>query len=271
MTYSLTLTFFAIALVGWATALLPAVASRPGVRDSIRWGAFFLNLLGLLAAAGHLGQLWWITGHPPFRTLQQSLVVFSATTTLAWLAALQSLPIAGLATAGFNVLILGYGLTKGDGNVHELPPALQSVWFIPHVVIYFLGYASLFFSFLTSLLYFRTQRRKSPGREGVDFARWTHKFILFGFCMLSVGLILGSFWAKVAWGDWWSWDAKENWALISWILYGAWLHMRRVEGVSPRATVILSLIGFVAVLFTYLGVNYLPAAQSALHTYASGG
>lgn len=270
MSYLLPLLLFSLATITWGASFLPLWAPRPRLLDSLRWAALFLNLLGLAAAVGYLAELWLETGHPPFRTLQQSLIVFSATTTIAWAVALRSLPVAGLAAAAFNALILGYGWTQGEGNIHELPPALQSAWFIPHVVIYFLGYASLFFSFITSLLYLGRGPQKA-GQRNLDFARWTHSFILFGFCMLSVGLILGAFWAKVAWGDWWSWDAKENWALISWILYGAWLHMRRVEGVSSRATVILALIGFVAVLFTYLGVNYLPAAQSALHTYATKG
>lgn len=271
MSYSYLLLLYLISAVVWGSTFLPAVAERTQVRDSARWAGLFLNLVGLLLAVVYLGGLWLETGHPPFRTLQQSLVVFSVTTTITWALALRQLPLAGLAAAAFNALILGYGATKADGNVHEMPPALQSAWFVPHVVVYFLGYAGLFFSFLTSILYFFTVNRLADPVLSARFEARTHRFILFGFCMLSVGLILGAFWAKVAWGDWWSWDPKENWALISWILYGVWLHLRRVEGITPKASVALAVVGFLAVLFTYLGVNYLPQAQSTLHSYTMDG
>ncbi len=267
MSYLLIPILYGLAAFCWAAAMLPERFGYLAARSHLRWAGFFLNLLGLAAAGYYVATLWIETGHPPFRTLQQSLVVFTITTTLAWALTMRELPVAGLAAAAFNLLMAGYGATRGDSNVHEMPPALQSAWFIPHVVIYFAGYAALFFSFVTSVLYFATDGKNVAAEGKVDFARWTHMLILFGFSMLSVGLILGAFWAKVAWGDWWTWDPKENWALISWLLYGAWLHMRRVEGVSRRAMVILAVVGFFAVLFTYLGVNYLPAAQNTLHSY----
>ena len=103
--------------------------------------------------------------------------------------------------------------------------------------------------------------------ETLDFGAFAYRAILFGYAMISAGLILGALWAKFAWGDWWSWDPKENWALITWLVYTAYLHFRFTKSVGPRGLAWLSIVGFLAVMFTYLGVNYLPAAQNALHSY----
>jgi len=261
------------ALLGLAMLLLHPKLSVP-VRQGVAAASQFLILVGLTLGVVILGAAWLSTGHPPFQTLFQSIVFFSVTTALVFLVVGRQVPVIGLATAGFISLILLYGFVRRDLEAVEIPPALQSAWFVPHVVVYFLGYAALFLSFVTAILelVFPGGRHLAHGnRWGFDnlhFHRWTYLAILFGFVMLSLGLIFGAYWAKYAWGDWWSWDPKENWALISWLVYAAYLHLRRVPGMSPNALAWTAILGFLAVMFTYLGVNYLPAAQQALHSYA---
>jgi cytochrome c-type biogenesis protein CcsB len=90
-----------------------------------------------------------------------------------------------------------------------------------------------------------------------------YQSVVLGFVFLSLGIITGSVWAHYAWGSYWSWDPKETWSLITWLIYAAMLHVRFVRGWRGKRMAWMTLIGFVSVLFTYLGVNYLPG----LHSY----
>jgi len=92
-----------------------------------------------------------------------------------------------------------------------------------------------------------------------------HQMVMFGFLFLSIGIITGAVWANSAWGSYWSWDPKETWSLITWFIYATLLHARMVRGWHGKRIAYLSIIGFMAVLFTYFGVNLLPG----LHSYGS--
>jgi ABC-type transport system involved in cytochrome c biogenesis permease subunit len=89
----------------------------------------------------------------------------------------------------------------------------------------------------------------------------------FGFVALTLGLVMGAAWGKVAWGNYWSWDPKENWALITWFTYLITIHLRFVRGWKGRNAAILMIIGFGTVVFTYLGMSLLPTADGSLHVY----
>jgi cytochrome c-type biogenesis protein CcsB len=93
----------------------------------------------------------------------------------------------------------------------------------------------------------------------------THQLIMFGFLFLSVGIITGAVWANSAWGRYWGWDPKETWSFITWLIYAALLHFRMMRGWQGARIAAMSIIGFVAVLFTYFGVNLLPG----LHSYGA--
>jgi len=93
----------------------------------------------------------------------------------------------------------------------------------------------------------------------------THQLIMFGFLLLTVGIITGSVWANSAWGRYWGWDPKETWSFITWLIYAALLHFRMMRGWRGKRIAVLSIIGFAAVLFTYFGVNLLPG----LHSYGA--
>ena len=95
----------------------------------------------------------------------------------------------------------------------------------------------------------------------------THQTVMFGFVFLSAGIITGAVWANSAWGRYWGWDPKETWSLITWFVYATLLHARLMRGWQGRRIAYLSILGFMAVLFTYFGVNLLPG----LHSYGSMG
>ena len=92
----------------------------------------------------------------------------------------------------------------------------------------------------------------------------SYKTVMVGFPLLTIGIVTGAAWANYAWGTYWSWDPKETWSLITWFIYAAFLHARFTAGWKGKRTAVLSVVGFAAVIFTYLGVNFL---LSGLHSY----
>ena len=128
-------------------------------------------------------------------------------------------------------------------------------------------------SFFTAILtlFFPHPRRLRDnnllGQEFLDFDKYTYHVIVFSFLMLSLGLIMGALWAKDAWGTYWAWDPKENWALISFLVYGLYLHFRKVRGWKGKPATWFAILGFIAIIITFLGVNYLPTAGQSDHVY----
>jgi cytochrome c-type biogenesis protein CcsB len=160
-----------------------------------------------------------------------------------------------------------------SNQIQPLIPALKSNWLISHVITCFFGYAAFGLSFGLSLMYLikgldnaGSQRNVFlsliPGTAILDDLNY--QMTAIGFLMLTLGIITGSVWAHSAWGSYWSWDPKETWSLITWLVYASVLHSRMVRGWRGKKIAILCVIGFSCVLFTYFGVNYL----AGLHSYA---
>jgi ABC-type transport system involved in cytochrome c biogenesis permease subunit len=140
-------------------------------------------------------------------------------------------------------------------EIIPLVPALQSYWLFFHVALCFLAYGSFAVSFGVSLSYLFTRE--------VSLDELTYRSIAIGFVLLALGIITGAVWAHYAWGAYWSWDPKETWALITWLIYALYLHLRAI-GWRKKRSAWLAIIGFFAVIFTYLGVNFL---LPGLHSY----
>lgn len=156
-------------------------------------------------------------------------------------------------------------------RIQPLIPALKSNWLIAHVITCFLGYAGFAVAFGISVMYL--VKKRDPDPQNGALARLpdlnvldelTHQMVMFGFLFLSIGIITGAVWANSAWGSYWSWDPKETWSLITWFIYATLLHARLMRGWAGQRIAFISIVGFLAVLFTYFGVNLLPG----LHSYA---
>jgi cytochrome c-type biogenesis protein CcsB len=159
-----------------------------------------------------------------------------------------------------------------SSQIQPLIPALKSNWLISHVITCFFGYAAFALSFGVSIMYLL--KRLDTAEKDNRFLRLipstailddlNYQMIVIGFLMLTLGIITGSVWAHSAWGTYWSWDPKETWSLITWLVYASVIHTRLVKGWKGKKIAILSIVGFACVLFTYFGVNYL----AGLHSYA---
>ncbi len=140
-------------------------------------------------------------------------------------------------------------------------PALRSFWLVLHVTFSFIGEAFFVVSFIAALGYLIS--RKEETRAEMD--RLVAAAIGIGYPVFTAGaLVFGAIWAETAWGAWWSWDPKETWALITWLIYTAYLHTRLVKRFRGRISAIFAVVGFAATVFTFFGVNYL---LSGLHSY----
>ena len=206
-------------------------------------------------------------GHAPLSNLYESLIFFGWCIVLAlilirWRFGPDVIVLLGLPIV---FLVMAYTFLL-DYSIRPLIPALQSNWLVAHVITCFLGYAGFAVSFVAAVLLLLSKGGDQPGknlprREVLD--EIVYRSILLGYPLLSLGIITGAAWADYAWGSYWSWDPKETWSLITWLVYSAFLHARLAKGWSGDRTAILSVAGFGAVLFTYFGVNYLPG----LHSY----
>jgi len=261
-----------LAYVVAALFYLVSVVYRHDFFNRICLGLF---TIGWVLNTVYMIDRWIEAGRAPIKSRFEALIL------LAWCIALLSIIVelvhkvrivsllSSLACIGSLVLAFIWY----DSLIENLPAALQSYWFIPHVVVYFLGYAAAALSFFTAVLtlFFphprRLQKNNLLGQEYLDFDGYTYHLIVFSFLMLALGLIMGALWAKEAWGTYWAWDPKENWALISFLVYGLYLHFRKVRGWKGKPATWFAILGFVAIIITFLGVNYLPTASQSEHVY----
>lgn len=171
-------------------------------------------------------------------------------------------------------LLLVIGAAALPKEILSLPPALRSWWLPIHVTFAFLGDAIFALAFCAGVAYLIQERLVKSRRGGALSGRLpslevldevNYRALTIGFPLLTIGIVTGAVWAEYAWGSYWSWDPKETWSLITWLLYAALLHQRLTIGWRGKKAAIMAIVGFGAVLFTFLGVNLL---MEGLHTYA---
>ncbi|MCX5827839.1 MAG: c-type cytochrome biogenesis protein CcsB [Deltaproteobacteria bacterium] len=242
------------------------------------WGkaAFYAVLGGLGAHTLGLMLRWKESyalgiGHAPLSNFYESLIFFAWAVVMLyviveWRIKNRSLGVFVLPAA--FLLMAFASLASGiSDRIQPLIPALQSNWLTSHVVTCFMGYAAFTVAFAVGIMYFL---RNIPLFSFIPEAHILDELIyqntVLGFVFLTLGIMTGSVWAHYAWGAYWSWDPKETWSLITWLIYAVMLHARYVRGWRGKRMAVLAIIGFAAVLFTYLGVNYLPGLHSYLQS-----
>ncbi len=177
-------------------------------------------------------------------------------------------PVLGAFVAPLICLIIGYAAFQ-NREVRDLMPSLRSSWLGFHVSTAIISYGSFGVSAVVSAIFlFRGRMRDDhfwgqhiPPREKLDAI--SYRSVCLGLLFLTFTILSGAIWAEQAWGSYWSWDPKETWSLITWIIYAIYLHLRLGRGWRGKSAAIFAVVGFVAVLFTYVGVNtLLPGVHS---------
>ena len=236
---------------------------------------------------------WIGEGYFPLSNLYESLIFLSWTISFIHLfveSKTQSRIIGSLATplvffiSGFSSLTLPVEMQKAL----PLVPSLQSNWLMMHVSMMMISYATLIVGSLFSLLYLafvyfnKDQKELSievSGNQNSSISTssnssklslletvdiWSYRIIGLGFPFLTIGIISGAVWANEAWGSYWSWDPKETWALITWLVFAIYLHSRLLKGWQGKKAAALGSAGFFVIWICYLGVNFLG---KGLHSY----
>jgi cytochrome c-type biogenesis protein CcsB len=247
---------------------------------------------------------WLDSGHFPISNLYESLCFLAWGCTLTQLLVERSwpsplVPAAATPMALGCVAFASFALPDTLQEASPLVPALRSSWLVMHVSVIMLSYAALLVGSLLSMAVlftdrgnvlelrsssigsggFRQAQLASAGADGSSaqvalssvampiaeqLDSLSYRTITVGFLLLSVGLVSGAVWANEAWGSWWSWDPKETWALICWLVYAAYLHTRLIRGWQGRKPAFVAVAGLVVIAVCYIGVNLLGIG---LHSY----
>ncbi|MFW6189150.1 MAG: cytochrome c biogenesis protein CcsA [Planctomycetota bacterium] len=227
-----------------------------------------LYAAGFVVAAAAFIYRWVHVQHLPLQNLFEVFLCLGMLSFPLWALFRAYLGVggaAGDALIGFVVLFPA-GLVF-DAEPQKLPPALQSWLFAPHVGAYMLAYMVMIKGSVQAVGHLVGSRiDREAGLVGRE--RATYRVLSVGFPLLTLGLLLGAWWGKVAWGDYWNWDPKELWSLVSWLVYVGYFHFRYAYGRRyARVNSTLALSGALAIVITLLWVN-LADVFSGLHSYA---
>ncbi|AMO98300.1 cytochrome c-type biogenesis protein CcsB [Collimonas arenae] len=263
--------FFLSTLFFWG-GLITRSDFGASIGSKLCWAAVVMGFTGMLVRWYESYLIGADIGHIPISNLYEVFVLFSLITALFYLYYEQHYRTRQLgafvllvisAAVGF---LLWYMVSRDAAEIQPLVPALQSWWMKIHVPANFIGYGTFALSAMVAVAYLLKSHGylvdRLPALEVLDDVMY--KAIAVGFTFFTIATILGALWAAEAWGGYWSWDPKETWALIVWLNYAAWLHMRLMKGLRGQVAAWWALIGLLVTTFAFLGVNMF---LSGLHSY----
>lgn len=257
----------------WLGLLFRAPSSY-AIASRLCWTAVLMGFTGMMVRWYESYLIGSDVGHIPISNLYEVFVLFCMITSVFYLyyeslyrtRALGAFVLLVISAAvGF---LMWYSVARDAQQIQPLVPALQSWWMKIHVPANFIGYGSFALSAMVSVAWLAKERGfladRLPAFEVLDDLMY--KSIAIGFTFFTIATILGALWAAQAWGGYWSWDPKETWALIVWLNYAAWLHMRLMKGLRGSVAAWWALTGLLVTTFAFLGVNMF---LSGLHSYGT--
>lgn len=255
-------------------------SGRRSYSPAMGWLGFVFVLTAWASLTTALGLRWVESGHPPYVTLYEISTMLVWGTTTIYLILFEGV-LKARAVGAFVVLLIfclqSYALwfIEADLKQHiQLVPALRSNWLLIHVSLAIMSYSAFAVAAGAALTYLAKHYLKGRVASALPSSAAIEEFmfraVAVGFPFMTLVLITGAIWAQEAWTKAWSWDPKEVWALVTWLTYAAYLHVRVQRGVRGVTMAWLSLIGFVVVLITFMGVNYLVKwfGLDSMHTYS---
>ena len=234
-------------------------------RDKKKLG-IILSVLGSVIFLAFIIGLWISLERPPMRTMGETRLWYSfflsviglvvyARYKYKWVLSFSTL---------MSVVFICINLFRPEIHSKTLMPALQSVWFVPHVIVYMFSYAMMGAATLFAVyLWFR----KTPDAATDEELSVCDVLVRIGWAFLTLGLTMGALWAKEAWGDYWTWDPKETWAFATWLSYLLYLHLRPSYK-NQQVLFFWLVFSFILLQMCWWGINYLPSAKgTSVHTY----
>jgi len=266
------LILFETMIIYWINLKYPKLP----ILKNLSWvGTVSANLILFLILASR----WLISGYFPLSNLYESLLFLSwcLLFILKLIESKTNSKLIGAVVLPIILLIISFAtlvLPKPMQYSSPLVPSLQSNWLMMHVSMMMFSYSILILGSLLSILMLvliKTKNRSSNLNSLVtnknliaNLDNWSYRTIGLGFPLLTIGIISGAVWANEAWGSYWSWDPKETWALITWLIFAAYIHARLSKGWVGEKVAILGSCGFFVVWLCYLGTNFLG---QGLHSY----
>lgn len=225
-------------------------------------------IAGILLFIFYIVNLWINLERAPMRTLGETRLWYSFFLPsigmfIFYKWKLKWMPVFSLSMAALFILI---NYSKPEYFYKTLMPALQSYWFVPHVIVYIFAYALLAASTLIAFIGLIRINNKEFSLDNLAIA---DNIVYLGFAFLTFGLLFGALWAKEAWGNYWTWDPKETWSFITWLFYLLYIHYRYFYRKNIKAPLLILTLAFVVLLICWFGVNYLPSAQNSVHVYSN--
>ncbi len=263
---------FFLATITYWIGLLARSAFAEKCASSFTWAAVLLGTTGMLVRWYESYLIGTDIGHIPISNLYEVFILFSLITALLYLhyekryatrrmGAFVLIVIS--AAVGF---LLWYTFTRSAHEIQPLVPALQSYWMKIHVPANFIGYGAFSLAAMIGVAWLLVERGiladRLPAPAVMEDVMY--KAIAIGFAFFTIATILGALWAAEAWGTYWQWDPKETWALIVWLNYAAWLHLRMTKGLRGAVLAWWAVVGLLVTTFAFLGVNMF---LSGLHSY----
>jgi cytochrome c-type biogenesis protein CcsB len=272
---------FVMATFAYFFGLIARSAFSEKVGSFMTWAGASLGMIGLMVRWRESYLIGQDIGHIPVSNLYEVFILFSVITALLYLFYERRYQTRAL--GGFVLLVitaavifqLWYSLERNAHEIQPLVPALQSYWMKIHVPANFIGYGAFAMAAMIGVAHLLVSWRQTHAPESAWVKAMPslplmedvmYKAIALGFAFFTVATILGALWAAEAWGGYWSWDPKETWALIVWLNYAAWLHLRMTKGWGGRVMAWWAVIGLFVTLFAFLGVNMF---LSGLHSYGT--
>ncbi len=268
---------YVMATAAYVFALLLGSPFSGKVGSAMTWSATVMGSVGLLVRWRESYMLGADVGHIPVSNLYEVFILFSIITALLYLTYERRYNNRAMGAFVLTVIsaavafILWYTFDRGAHEIQPLVPALQSYWMKIHVPANFVGYGAFALAAMLGIAYLLQERspngllaQRMPSLEVLDDIMY--KAIALGFAFFTVATVLGAMWAAEAWGGYWSWDPKETWALIVWLNYAAWLHLRLTKGWRGAPLAWWAIVGLFVTLFAFVGVNMF---LSGLHSYGS--
>lgn len=263
--------FFLSTIFYWG-GLIARSETGASIGSKLCWAAVLMGFTGLLVRWYESYLLGADIGYIPVSNLYEVFILFCLITALFYLyyeeryATRQLGSFVMLVVSAAVAFLLWYTMARDAAEIQPLVPALQSWWMKIHVPANFIGYGTFSLAAMVAVAYLIKSKGylvdRLPELEILDDVMY--KAIAVGFAFFTIATILGALWAAEAWGGYWSWDPKETWALIVWLNYAAWLHMRLMKGLRGQVAAWWAVVGLLVTTFAFLGVNMF---LSGLHSY----
>ena len=270
---------FVMATCAYFGNLITASEFTGKVATGLTWSAIVMGLTGMMVRWFESYLISPDIGHIPVSNLYEVFILFCLITSIIYLhyeyryqnRSMGSFILLIISSA--VAFLLWYTFNRGAHEIQPLVPALKSYWMKIHVPANFIGYGCFSIAAMLGVAFLLRSsfQKKHPGAPittrlpSLELSdEIMYKSIALGFAFFTIATILGALWAAEAWGGYWSWDPKETWALIVWLNYAAWLHMRMTRGWHGNIMAWWSIIGLFVTLFAFLGVNMF---LSGLHSY----